>query len=115
MRFPGFPIYGSQQSTRYTTAESLRSTFGTNLVNELRVGATGGATLFSPEIGRRHVGLVHRAGAHPASIERRAASPNAGVTPTPSSREASTKNIENTLNWVKGAHTLSIGGAVHAG
>ena len=49
VRFPGFPVYGSQQSTRYTTAESLRSTFGTNLVNELRVGATGGATLFSPE------------------------------------------------------------------
>ena len=37
---------------------------------------------------------------------------NAGVTPTPSSREASTKNIENTLNWVKGAHSLSFGGAL---
>ena len=49
IRFPGFPIYGSQQSTRYSTAEALRSTFGDNIVNELRVGATGGATFFSPE------------------------------------------------------------------
>ncbi len=41
---------GSQQSTRWTTSESLRSTFGANLVNEFRVGGTGGATLFSPEL-----------------------------------------------------------------
>src|SRR5262245_30996725 len=48
--FPGFPQTGSQQSTRWTTSESLRSTFGGNLVNELRFGGTGGATLFSPEL-----------------------------------------------------------------
>src|SRR6185436_1315912 len=48
--FPGFATTGSQQSTRWTTSESLRSTFGANLVNEFRVGATGGATLFSPEL-----------------------------------------------------------------
>ena len=41
---------GSQQSTRWTTSESLRSTFGDNLVNEFRVGGSGGATLFSPEL-----------------------------------------------------------------
>ena len=46
------------------------------------------------------------------ATQRAAALTDAGVTPTPSSREASTKNIENTLNWIKGAHTLSIGGAV---
>src|SRR5258705_13890374 len=48
--FPGFATTGSQQSTRWTTSESLRSTFGANLVNEFRVGASGGATLFSPEL-----------------------------------------------------------------
>ena len=36
--FPGFGTTGSQQSTRWTTSESLRSTFGANLVNEFRVG-----------------------------------------------------------------------------
>ncbi len=36
---------------------------------------------------------------------------NAGVTPTPSSREASTKNIEDTLTWIRGSHSLSFGGA----
>ena len=29
---------------------TLRSTLGANLVNELRIGGSGGATLFSPEI-----------------------------------------------------------------
>ena len=48
--FPGFATTGSQQSTRWTTSESLRSTFGSNLVNEFRVGGSGGATLFSPEL-----------------------------------------------------------------
>ena len=48
--FPASRTTGSQQSTRWTTSESLRSTFGDNLVNEFRVGGTGGATLFSPEL-----------------------------------------------------------------
>jgi hypothetical protein len=110
--FPGFPVYGSQQSTRYTTSESLRSTFGTNIVNELRVGATGGATLFSPEkdaaMWAGNTGGAQE-GFHLAISA--AGISNAGVTPTPSSREASTKNIENTLNWIKGSHSLSFGGA----
>ena len=110
--FPGFPIYGSQQSTRYTTAESLRSTFGTNLVNEVRVGATGGATYFSPE---KEIGMwggtsvADQAGFH-LGISA-AGITNAGVTPTPSSREASTKNIEDTLTWLRGTHSLSLGGS----
>ena len=77
-------------------------------MNELRVGATGGATLFSPE---KNVDMwAFTGGSH--LVISAAGITDAGVTPTPSSREASTKNIENTLNWVKGAHTLSIGGAL---
>ena len=45
--FPGFTATGSQQSTRWTTSEGLRSTIGNNMVNEFRVGATGGATVTS--------------------------------------------------------------------
>ncbi len=49
--FPNSLQTGSQQSTRWTTSESLRSTFGDNMFNEFRVGGSGGATLFSPEFG----------------------------------------------------------------
>ncbi len=47
--FPNSLQTGSQQSTRWTTSESLRSTFGDTVFNEFRVGGSGGATLFSPE------------------------------------------------------------------
>jgi hypothetical protein len=118
MAFPGFPIYGSQQSTRYSTSNALRSTFGTNMVNEFRFGATGGATYFSPE---KEIGMwngtsvADQTGYHLAfSVccgTNQSQLQNAGVTPTPSSREASTKNIENTLTWLKGNHSFSFGGA----
>jgi carboxypeptidase family protein/TonB-dependent receptor-like protein len=113
IRFPGFPIYGSQQSTRYTTSESLRSTFGTSLVNEVRVGATGGATFFSPEKNAAMWGgtsVADQAGFN-LNINNFNGVANAGVTPTPNSREATTKNIEDTLSWVRGSHSMSFGGA----
>ena len=116
--FPGFPIYGSQQSTRYTTAEAVRSTFGTNIVNEVRIGATGGATFFSPEKNAGMWGgtsVADQTGYHLSlSVccgNNTSALTNAGVTPTPSSREAATINIEDTLTWIKGTHSLSFGGA----
>ena len=48
--FPNSLSTGSQQSTRWTTSESLRSTYGDNVFNEFRAGGSGGATLFSPEL-----------------------------------------------------------------
>ena len=72
--FPTSLTTGSQQSTRWTTSESLRSTFGDNIVNEFRVGGSGGATLFSPELepemwsdtGRLSPQLQHRVLRHRA-------------------------------------------------
>jgi hypothetical protein len=46
--FPGLPGTGFQDSFRYATQVSLRSTLSGNLVNEFRVGGSGGATKFSP-------------------------------------------------------------------
>ena len=42
--FPGFPVHGLQDSQRYSGQGGLRSTLTNNLVNEVRFGATGGAT-----------------------------------------------------------------------
>jgi Carboxypeptidase regulatory-like domain/TonB dependent receptor/TonB-dependent Receptor Plug Domain len=117
--FPGFSIYGSQQSTRYSTSEWLRTTIGTNLVNELRGGATGGATYFSPEKNFSMwsgTPLADQTGYHfdfndACCGNNQSGLQNAGVTPTPSSREASTKNFEDTLTWLKGNHSFSFGGA----
>ena len=39
-------IFGAQHSKRYAFQTNLRSTLGSNLVNEFKVGFTGGATMF---------------------------------------------------------------------
>jgi hypothetical protein len=118
--FPGFPNTGSQQSTRYSTSEYLRSTFGANLVNEVHVGATGGATYFSPELAPGLFGgnSFGDQGGFFLNLDNACCSTdlsNAGGSGNFSAREASTKVIEDTLNWVKGTHNMSFGASMTQG
>ncbi len=111
-RFPGFPYKGIQDSTRFTWQTSVRSTLGRSLVNEVRVGGTGGATQFNPNVTVdmwSNAGLANEGG-YSLNINRALGITNASSSTTPSSREASTFIIENTLNWLKGAHSMSLGG-----
>jgi Carboxypeptidase regulatory-like domain len=115
-RFPGFPHTGSQQSTRYSTSNWLRSTLGTNIVNEFRVGATGGATQFSPELNpTMWAGTLANQGGLDLNFNgaccgnNNAGLANAASTTGFSSREASTKVIDDTLDWIKGSHSLRFG------
>jgi len=116
--FPGFPNTGSQQSTRYTTSESLRSNVGANLVNELRVGASGGATFFSPELSPSlfggnsfgdQGGYYLNIGNTTTSSCCSTALANAGNTANFSAREGATRVVEDTLNWLRGSHNMSFG------
>ena len=110
--FPGFPIFGAQHSKRYAFQTNLRSTFGSNVVNEFKVGFTGGATLFSPEILSEPWGgsAVADQGGFLLGISAAGIS-NASSGTGYSAREASTNVVENSLNWLKGSHTLAFGGA----
>ncbi len=112
--FPGFSHTGSQQSTRWTTSEALRSTLSSTVVNEFRIGKTGGATFFSPEFnpGMWGADAVPNQGGFKLSISSAASGiSNPDSTSGQSSREASTINAENTLSWVKGAHSFNFGAA----
>jgi hypothetical protein len=113
--FPGFPGTGFQDSFRYATQVSLRSTMTANLVNEFRVGGTGGATKFSPnrtpeawsDLGGFQLNLNGACcGTGVALTNPR---PGGNTNPSYQAREASTKVIEDTLNWVKGSHNLQMG------
>ena len=111
--FPGFPLIGIQDSDRYTTSWSLRSTLGANLVNEFRAGATGGATKFNPNVSVNDwmggdTGLANTGGYH---LTLGLGLTNQFNSTTPSSREASTRVIENTLTYLKGSHSMSFGGS----
>ena len=118
--FPGFPNTGSQQSSRYTTSEFFRSTFGANLINEAHYGASGGATLFSPELSPSLFGgtsVADQAGyylniGNGCCGQNAAALTNAGGSGAFSAREASTRVYEDTLTWLKGKHTMAFGGSM---
>ena len=125
--FPGFPQTGSQQSTRWTTSESLRSTLGSRLVNEARVGGTGGATLFSPELSPslwQGADLGQTSGYRLDLFNAccgagfRLTNPNTGNTATSGgaangqSREASTWVAEDTATFVSGKHSVTFGGSM---
>ena len=112
--FPGFPGTGNQHSDRYTVQGTLRSTLTNNLVNELRIGRSGGATLFSPEIGPAQFSgtSVADQGGYFLDINGDFLGiTNPHSTGSTSAREAGTRIVDNTLNWLKGSHNVQIGGS----
>jgi hypothetical protein len=111
--FPGFPNTGSQVSDRYTVQGTLRSTLGANLVNELRIGGSGGPTKFSPEIGvSQFQGTpVADQGGFFLTINSAGGITNPASTAAYQAREGSTKVVDNTLSWLKGSHSLQMGGS----
>jgi hypothetical protein len=121
-RFPGFPNLAGQVSGRYMWQGTVRSTIGRNMVNEARVGtqnSIGLGTYFGKGvdpsqfnctgIGCQSAGgkgwswgfpSVGGQGQTGATAYNGA---SAGV--------ASQFSVENTLTWLKGKHSLSMGGA----
>jgi hypothetical protein len=110
--FPGFPGTGNQHSDRFTLQGSLRSSLSNNIVNEFRVGRSGGATLFSPEIGINQFQGTSVADQGGFLLDINGdflGITNAHSTGSTSAREAGTFIVENTLNWLKGSHNIQIG------
>jgi hypothetical protein len=123
--FPGFPATGTQTSSRRSFSSALRSTFGQNLVNEFRVGYSGAPVFFYKELSTAMWGagsVADQGGffldlggsVNTATTGLGVAGlgiTNASNQPTPSSRDATTMLVENTMNWLKGKHSLSLGGS----
>jgi hypothetical protein len=109
--FPNSLQTGSQQSTRWTTSESLRSTVGDSIFNEFRFGGSGGATLFSPEFATDMFSDTngYRLNLNGACCGTGAQLTNWSLGAGQSSREASTLVVENTTTWLKGNHNLQFG------
>ncbi len=110
--FPGFPVRGLQDSERYSTQVALRSTLTSSMINEFRIGATGGATLFYPNLA---ADMFADYNGYAIDWDVFKSISNTFPGSTPSSREGSTRVIENVLNWIKGRHSVSIGGSVTRG
>jgi hypothetical protein len=112
-RFPGFPVQAGQSSIRKGFSSSLRSTLGRSLVNESRFGYSGSPVTFFGELTKDmwSGSLANQKGfqINFPSIGSTPTAPSAG--PSPQARNATTFLLEDTVTWLKGSHSISLGGA----
>jgi hypothetical protein len=102
-------FWGTVERRPLTFSANLNSTLSPSMVNEVKYGMSGGATLFSPDIvADMFSSPLANQGGYQLNINAagiRNPGPGAGI----SAREASTKFIDQKLNWLKGAHSVSLG------
>lgn len=114
--FPGFPVQANQSSVRRATSGWLRSILTPTMVNEFRVGYGGAPVIFAqnefkPEMwngpianqGGFYLNMANALGLTASS------SMNAGAAGTTSGRDAYHRLVEDTLNWLKGSHSVNMG------
>ena len=111
--FPGFPVEAGQSSVRLGWSGSVRSTLGSTLVNEARVGYSGAPVSFFSELnlGMYNGSVANQAGFQLGfpSVGQNLTSPSA--TASPQGRNANSFLLENTLTWLRGKHSFSMGGS----
>jgi len=107
--FPGFPNFGSQGSNRFSNVIALRSTISSTLVNEARLGLTGGRTEFFPEASAADFnGPVANQQGFALGINAAGISV-AHNTTAPSKRNTPVWQFSDTVTWTKGTHSMSYG------
>jgi hypothetical protein len=108
-RFPGFAVQAGQSSIRKGFSSSLRSTLGRSVVNEGRFGYSGAPVTFFGELTPQMWSDQQGFQINFPTIGSAVTSPSAA--PSPQGRNATTLLLENTLTWLKGSHSVSLGGA----
>ncbi|MEW5982842.1 MAG: TonB-dependent receptor [Acidobacteriota bacterium] len=111
-RFPGAPNFRIFTSTRPIFSTSLRSTFGTNIVNELRGGGNafyGYSRFGKPESNGPQT--FEDSDGYAIDFDSNIGLTNWYLQTTPSWRKAPGYSIEDTVTWQRGKHSLSFGGS----
>ena len=111
-RFPGFPVEAGQSSTRLAWSNSLRSTLGGNFVNEARVAYASSPVKFFAELGTqtsRNTALWDNQAGFQLNFPIVTA-PSAG--PSPQGRNAWNLLFEDSINLLKGNHSITGGGSL---
>lgn len=112
--YPGFPVEAGQTSVRLAWSAPVRSVLTSNLVNEARVGYSGAPVKFFAELntGMFSGSKVPQAGYQIVFPTVNATLTNPSPTANPSSRNANSFVLENTLSWLKGTHSITTGVSV---
>jgi hypothetical protein len=109
-QFPGFPNKAAQTSHRFSDSIALRSTLTSTLVNEARFGVQGGISLFFADAtAASFSGSVANQQGFALGISA-AGITNAHNTTQPSRRNSPVFQFGDTVNWIRGAHNLNLGG-----
>jgi hypothetical protein len=109
--FPGLPNFGTQNSYRTTGNSTLRSTLGANLVNELVGGFQWSPNDFFANVTADQFANQDGFALSFAQVNNAAFPTSPTVVNNPQPRNTTTWNIANTLNWLRGTHSLSMGGS----
>ncbi|HEV3141100.1 MAG TPA: TonB-dependent receptor [Vicinamibacterales bacterium] len=111
--FPGFPAAAGQYSQRVSFSNWVRSTFGSNLVNEARIGYSGAPVEFFPEFTTSQFtgSLANSNGVLLSFPSVGSALQNPASSATPQSRNATAVLGEDSVTWLKGAHSITFGGS----
>ncbi len=111
--FPGFPVGAGQASIRLGWSSSVRSTLSSNLVNEARLGYSGAPVTFFGEYNKDMFtgSNVNQGGFSLRFPTINSALTSPGPAPSPQSRNANSLLVEDTLTWLRGSHSISMGGS----
>jgi len=105
-QYPGFPNFATQNSYRTTGSITLRSTLGASMVNELKGGWQWSPNEFFTNVTRD---MFQNQGFYALGLGF--GLNNATATASPGPRNTTNWTIDNTLNWLRGNHSLSVVGA----
>ena len=107
--FPGLANQAELYSAVSRGSTSIRSTFGSNRVNELRFAFSNAPVYFADSVNLGQ--FDDQAGFSINFPNVGTALTNATTNAGPTSRNGKTWSIDNTYNWLRGTHSVQFGGA----
>ena len=105
--FPGLLNEAELYSAVSRGSGTLRSTFGAGLVNEVRLGISNAPVWFADQVDLTQ--FTDQAGFNIGFPNVGIALTNATTNAAPSSRNGKSFNLDDSVNWLKGNHTLQFG------
>jgi hypothetical protein len=106
--FPGFPVYGESPSYRTVGSINLRSTLSSNVVNEVRGGWQWSPLEFSTNVTPQMFNEQAGFGWSFTNANMFGLTSPGNLTGL-EDRSTTNWNIDNTLNWLRGTHSLTLG------
>lgn len=114
-RFPDTPNYSHTVARRPARTITLRSTLTSALVSEFRVGISRGERIFFGQPHSNGPQTFEDQAGYAIDLDADLGLTNWHTSNTPSGRSAYQYTFDETINWQRGQHSVSIGGGAYLG